>query len=157
MSFLHSRITKSHSIQVRARYKAINQAFLSSCNTILENYTAAVRVQLGERLTVTSLPMHTNAHRGARFVAEVPHRRVPTALLAVEHRCRLQMGRNLEVFVALDPADGATGDVEIVGAGGCGGFHLAREPTVVGRDQIRAVRRGRSVTVVRVVIGDFCN
>lgn len=97
--------------------------------------------------------MHTN---GARFVAEVLHRGVPTAFLAVEDRCRLQLDGNLEVFVALDPTDGPIGDVEIVGADR-GGVHLAREPTVVGRDQISAVRRGRSVAVVRVVIGNFCN
>lgn len=99
--------------------------------------------------------MHTEAD-GAWFMTEVLHRCVPASRVAVEHRCRFQVSWDFEVFVALDPTDGPTGDVEIVGASG-GWIHLAREPTVVGRDQISAVRGGRSVAVVRVVIGDFCN
>lgn len=99
--------------------------------------------------------MHTDGD-GARFMTKVLHRRIPAPPVAVEHRCRLQMSWDFEVFVALDPAHGPAGDVEIVGASRRW-VHLAREPTVVGRDQISAVRGGRSVAVVRIVIGDFCN
>lgn len=104
------------------------------------------------RLAVPPLgELHSGA--AACIVAKVPHRGIPAALVALENGRRPQMGRDLEVVVALDPTDGSRRNVQVVAGGG---LNFARKPTVVRGDLVGAVGTELGVGVVRVVVGNLC-
>lgn len=96
--------------------------------------------------------MHSSAH----LVAEVFHRRIPAAIVTTEHGRLPEMCRDIVMIVTFDSADRSVRNVLVVGAT-VTQFYFTRKPTMTGRNHIGALCGERSVTVVRVVVGYFCN